>query len=117
MDLIFWVKLTHTLIFFCASACIIHVVYCGVADRTDKYLWASVAIVGAIGLIYAANGFECPVATLVYRLAGRRNVADIFLPDWFARNIVPVSTPIYLIGMALVARNWYRHRKSDKFIE
>jgi hypothetical protein len=117
MDWIFWTKLTHTLIFFLASGCIGHVVYCGVAGRTNRYLWASIGIVFAIGVIYAANGFECPLATVVHRLAGRRDVPDIFFPDWFANKIMPVSTVVYVIGVVLVSRSLYRDRKSDKRLQ
>ena len=111
MDWIFWIKLVHTLIFLFASGCILYVVYCGVAEKTSNYLWVSIGIVFAIGVIYAINGFECPLATLVHQLAGRRDIADIFFPDWFANKIMPVSTIIYLIGIALVFRNLYRDRK------
>ena len=108
MDWIYWVKLVHTVIFFFASACIMYVVYCGVVGKINSYLWASIGIVFIIGLIYAVNGFECPLSTLVHRLAGRRDVSDIYFPDWFARNIMPVSTVIYIVGVALVARHLYR---------
>ena len=114
MDWIFWTKLVHTLIFFFASGCIVYVVYCGVVDRTNRYLWAAIGIVLAIGVIYAANGFECPLATLVHRLAGRRDISDIFFPDWFAGNIMSVSTAIYILGVALAARNQYRKRQSAR---
>ena len=114
MDWIFWIKLVHTLIFFFASACIMYVLYCGVTGKTDTYLWKSAIIVFTIGLIYAINGFECPLTTLVYWLAGQRDVSDIFFPDWFARNIMLVSTVVYVAGIALVARNIYRERKSNK---
>ena len=114
MDSIFWVKLIHTLIFFFASICIAYVVYCGVSGKVNRYLWASIAIILLIGVSYAANGFECPLASLVYRLAGRRGVPDIFFPDWFASNIMPVSTVIFVIGAALVVRNRYFRRKSNK---
>ena len=114
MDWIFWTKLVHTLIFFFASGCIVYVVYCGVVDRTNRYLWAAIGIVLAIGVIYAANGFECPLATLVHRLAGRRDISDIFFPDWFTGNIMSVSTAIYILGVALAARNQYRKRQSAR---
>jgi hypothetical protein len=117
MDWIYWTKLAHTLIFFFASGCIMFIVYCGIVGKTSRYLWVSIGIVFVIGLIYAANDFECPMATLVYRLAGRRDVSDIFFPDGFARNIMPVSTVIYVIGIVLVARHQYREWKSNKRIQ
>jgi hypothetical protein len=111
MDWIYWTKLAHTRIFLFASACILYVVYCGIAGKTNKSLWASIAIVFVIGLTYAVNGFECPVATVVHYLAGRRDVSDILFPDWFARKIMPVSTIVYIAGIVLVARNRKRERK------
>ena len=111
MDWIYWTKLAHTLIFFLVSACILYVVYCGMTGKTNRYLIASLGIVLAVGAIYAINGFECPLATIVHQLAGRRDVPDIFFPDWFANKIMSVSTAIYLLGVVLVARNLYRDRR------
>ena len=112
MDIIYWIKLIHTLIFFLASVCIMYIVYCGVTGKINRYLWMAIGIIFAIGIIHAANGFECPLATLVHQLAGRHDVADIFLPDWFARNIMPVSTAIFFIGVVLLVRSEYRRRKA-----
>lgn len=116
MDWIFWTKLIHTIVFLFASSCIIYVVYCGVVGKTDRYLAWSVGIVFLIGIIYAINGFECPLATIVHKLAGRRDVPDIFFPDWFANRIMIVSTVIYIIGLMLVFKNLYRKRKSNRSI-
>ena len=111
--MIYWIKLIHTVIFFVAAVCILYIVYCGIAGKIDRYLWTAIGIIFAIGIIHAANGFECPLATLVHRLAGQRDVADIFLPDWFARNIMPVSAVIYAIGVVLIVRRQYRTRKAN----
>lgn len=110
MDWIYWTKLFHTLIFFVVSGCILYVVYCGITGRTNRFLWASSGFVLLIGVLYAINGFECLLATLVHRLAGRRDVSDIFLPDWIANKIMLVSTLVYLVGMILIAGNLYRER-------
>ena len=117
MDWIYWTRLVHTLIFFFASGCILYVVYCGIAGKTSRSLIVALGIVFAIGLIYAINGFECPLSTIVHQLAGRRDTPDIFFPDWFANKIMPVSTVIYLVGVVLVGRNLYRNRKSNKHLQ
>jgi hypothetical protein len=114
MDWIYWIRLVHTLIFFFVSICILYIVYCGAVGKINTYLWLALGFVFLIGLIYAGNGLECPLATLVHQLAGRRDVADIFFPDWFANKIMPVSTGVYVVGAALVARHLYRRRKSNK---
>ena len=114
MDWIYWIKLVHTLIFIFASSCIVYVVYCGFVGKLNNFLIASLGFVFAIGVIYAINGFECPLATIVHHLAGRRDIPEIFFPDWFANKIMPVSTTFYLIGAVLVARNLYRNKKSNR---
>ena len=60
---------------------------------------------------------ECPLASLVYRLAGHCGIPGIFFPDWFASKIMPVSAVVFVIGAALVVRNIYLHRKSNKQVE
>ncbi len=114
MDIIFWIKFFHTLIFVLASLCIMYIVYCGIAGKITRYLWMAMGIIFSIGIIHAANGFECPLTTLVHQLTGRRDVADIFLPDWLARNIMPVSTAIFVIGVVLIVRGEYRRRKANR---
>ena len=110
MDWIYWLQLLHTGVFFFASGCVLYVVYCGLVGQTNVFLWASMGIASLIGAANFLNGFECPLTTLIYHLAGRRDIADIFLPDWFARLIMPVSAVIFTVGVALVARNHYRRR-------
>ena len=111
--MIFWIKLLHTLIFAVASACILYIVYCGISGKVNRYLWLAIGTIFAIAIIHAVNGFECPLATLVHRLAGRSDVSDIFLPDWIARNIMPVSTAIFVIGIVLIVGGEYRRRKAQ----
>jgi hypothetical protein len=113
MDWIAWIKLVHTLVFLIASSCIVYIVYCGLIGKLTSLLWTALWLVLAIGLIYAANGFECPLATLVHQLAGRRDVADIYFPDWFANKIMPVSAAVYVLGVVLVGWRWYRARRSN----
>ena len=114
MDWIYWIKLLHTLIFIFVSFCIMYIVYCGIVGKINNFLWVALGLVFAIGLIYAINGFECPLATLVHRFAGRSDVADIFFPGWFARRIMPVSTFVYLVGVVLVVRHLARRRSEAR---
>lgn len=110
MNWIYWLQVFHTGVFFFASGCVLYVVYCGVVGRTNAFLWASMGIASLIGAANFLNGFECPLTTLIYHLAGSRDIADIFLPDWFARLIMPVSAAVFAVGVALVARNHYLRR-------
>ena len=112
MDFIFWLKLVHTAIFLFASFCIGYVVYCGFYNKSGSFLKISHAVVLSIGIAYVANGFECIISTLVHDIAGRRDDSDIFFPDWFARNIVPVSTVVYLVGVSAIIRNSVMKKRS-----
>jgi len=68
-------------------------------------------VVSLSGVAYAVKGFERLLSSIIYRLAGRRDLADIFLSDWLALKIMPVSTPVFLIGTTLVVRNLCVQRK------
>ena len=63
-------------------------------------------MVTAETLIFAGNGFRCPLTQVAERLhAEQGSVTDIYLPRWFARNLPAIHVP--LIGLAgfLHARN------------
>jgi len=114
MDWIYWLQVLHTGVFFMASGCVLYVVYCGLVGQTNVFLWTSMGVASLVGAANFLNGFECPLTSLIYHLAGRRDIADIFLPDWFARLIMPVSAVVFTVGVALVARNHYRVRYGDE---
>jgi hypothetical protein len=56
-------------------------------------------------VVYAGNGFVCPLTPLAERLGATDGaVSDIFLPDWVARKLAWIATPILVGGLALNAR-------------
>jgi hypothetical protein len=82
------------------------------AARRAACFFGSIAIPSLIGVLWWLNGRECLLSSLIYRLAGGDHTrADIFLPDRMARLIMPVSTPLLVLAVALVlwrqmARRW-----------
>jgi hypothetical protein len=107
------IKTLHTLVFLAASGCILYALRCGATGRASRSLlrW-SIAIPTLIGVLWWLNGRECLLSSLIDRLAGGDHTrADIFLPDPMARLIMPVSTPLLVLAVALVlwrqmARRW-----------
>jgi uncharacterized protein YndB with AHSA1/START domain len=100
------VKAIHTLAWFSIEACMVYVLYAGFAGRSDRRAGVAAAVVGAECLIFAGNGFRCPLTAVAERLGAERgSVTDIYLPQWFARNLPAIHVP--LIGLAgfLHARN------------
>jgi uncharacterized protein YndB with AHSA1/START domain len=100
------VKTIHTLAWFSIEACMAYVLYAGFARRSDRRAGIAAGVVAAETLIFAGNGFRCPLTQVAQRLGAERgSVTDIYLPRWLARNLPAIHVP--LIGLAgfLHARN------------
>ena len=107
------VKALHSLIFFVLQSAIAYLVYTGLRGRTDRRTAIASAVVGGECLIYAANGFHCPLTGLAEDLgAARGSVTDIFLPRWLASNIARIYGPLFAVGLYLHARNLARRPES-----
>lgn len=103
----------HTLAWFSIEACMAYVLYAGFARRSDRRAGIAAGVVAAETLIFAGNGFRCPLTQVAERLGAEHgSVTDIYLPRWFARNLPAIHVP--LIGLAgyLHARNL--PRRQDK---
>ncbi|HEX2906235.1 MAG TPA: hypothetical protein VHO69_05200 [Phototrophicaceae bacterium] len=107
---LFLIKLFHTLVFLFMSACILYIVAAGL---TRTYDWKLAVAFGAItleGIVYFGNGRRCPLTDLALRYGdqtGNDLLADIFLPDWAARKIFPVSSVILLISIVLLIGRYF----------
>ncbi len=100
------VKAIHTLAWFSIEACMVYVLYAGFARRSDRHAAIAAGVVAAESLIFAGNGFRCPLTQVAKRLGAEQgSVTDIYLPRWFAHNLPAIHVP--LIGLAgfLHARN------------
>ena len=64
-------------------------------------------MVGGECLVFAADGFRCPLTGLAEEAgAASGSVTDIYLPQWFARNLPAIHVPLLLLigwlhGLAL----------------
>jgi hypothetical protein len=93
------VKVVHTLAWFSLEASMVYVLYAGFARRSDRRAGIAAAVVAGESLIFAGNGFRCPLTSVAERLgADRGSVTDIYLPRWFAQNLPAIHVP--LIGLA-----------------
>ena len=62
------VKAIHTLAWFSIEACMVYVLYAGFARRSDRRAGIAAAVVAAESLIFAGNGFRCPLTQVAERL-------------------------------------------------
>jgi hypothetical protein len=107
------VKTVHTLAWLSVEACVIYALYAGFAGRTGKRAAAAGAVVAGEALLFAGNGFRCPLTELAGRLGAESgSVTDIFLPKWLARNLPTIHAPLLVLTVYLHVRNLRRSRSA-----
>jgi len=100
------IKLIHTLIWFSIESCTAYVLWTGFMRRSDRRAAIAASVVAGETVIFAANGFRCPLAQVAERLgANYGSVTDIYLPRWFAHNLPAIHVPLIVLAGHLHARN------------
>jgi hypothetical protein len=106
------VKVVHTLAWFSIECCMVYLLYAGFAQRTDRRAAVAAVVVGSESLIFAANGFRCPLTDVAESLGAEDgSVTDIYLPRWFAHDLPAIHAPLILLAAFLHGRN-LRQRRS-----
>ncbi len=113
--LLFLIKLVHTIAFAVIAGAIAQVFVDGCRGRPSRRTAAATGVALAESAVYAGNGFVCPLTPLAERYGARRgSVTDIFLPDWFARNLTWISSSILIVGVGLNLRAMRRAARSGQ---
>jgi hypothetical protein len=101
---IFQIKVVHTVIFWVLSVCVIYVLFSGVADRVTSWTYVAILLLLVESVVLVTFRWTCPLTLLAERQgAVRGEVADIFLPKWFANRIFPICGTLFGIAVILVA--------------
>jgi hypothetical protein len=96
------VKTVHTIAWLSIESCLLAVLYTGVTGRAGRRTAMAAAVVTGETLIFAANGFRCPLTIVAERLGAERgSVTDIYLPRWLARNLPAIHVPLLLLAVFL----------------
>ena len=108
-DAVAAIKTVHTFAWASIEACVLYVLHAGFAGRTDKRVGIAAVVVVGESLVFAGNGFRCPLTELAERYGAERgSVTDIYLPKWFAQNIPAIHAPLLVLITYLHARNLRR---------
>jgi hypothetical protein len=108
------IKAVHTLAWFSIESCMVYLLYAGAAGRADRRAALAGAVVTCESLVFAANGFRCPLTGLAERLgAAHGSVTDIWLPRWFAHNLPAIHLPLLAAAAYLNGRNLRRLHHAD----
>jgi hypothetical protein len=103
------IKAVHTVAWASIEACVGYLLWSGVRGRSDGRVAAAAAVVVGECAVFAADGFRCPLTGLAERAgAASGSVTDIYLPQWFARNLPAFHLPLLVLIGWLHRRSWRR---------
>ena len=112
------IKAFHTLAWGSIEWCVLYVLYAGLRGRGGKSVGIAGAIVAGEVLVFAGNGFRCPLTKLAERYGAQSgSVTDIYLPKWFAHNMPAIHTPLLVLMTYLHARNLWRSRQTPPTLD
>ena len=107
------IKVFHTLVWLSIESCVVYVLYEGFAGRTGRRAGVAGAVVAGEVLVFAANGFRCPLTDLAERHgADSGSVTELYLPRWFAHNMPAIHVPVLILTAYLHARNIRQQRRT-----
>ena len=107
------IKVVHTLAWASFESCVLYVLVAGLAGRTDRRVAIAGAVIAGESLVFAVNGFRCPLTELAERYGAERgSVTDIYLPTWFAHRIPAIHAPLLIVMAYLHSRNLRRSRQA-----
>ena len=109
------IKAIHTLAWFSIELCMVYLLYTGFAKRSDGSVVVAAVVVGGESLIFAANGFRCPLSQLAESFGAVNNsVTDIYLPRWFAHYLPAIHVPLIVLAVFLHGRNLLQQGKRGR---
>ncbi len=112
---LWFIKAVHSLAFMVIATAGPMVLADGATARPRRRTAVAGAIAVTECVVYAANGFTCPLTPIAKSLGDARgSVSDIFLPDWFARNLPVIGSTILVTGIALNVRAIVRARSAAR---
>jgi hypothetical protein len=100
---LFFIKAIHTIIFFFQLACIIYLLYAGIARI---YHWTVLVATAAIvinGIALLLNRWRCPLTTFAERQGAEKGgVTDLFLPATIADNVFRIALVLFPAELILL---------------
>ena len=88
----------HTAAWYSIESCVAYLLSSGATGRSDRRAGAAAVVVAGECLVFAADGFRCPMTGLAEAAgAASGSVTDIYLPAWFARNLPAVHLPLLVL--------------------
>ena len=98
------IKIIHSAIWLIMVLSIFYILYAGIANKIDIYLWFASGIMLFELLVLAINKGSCPLTLVAKDIKKTKyeNGDDIFLPKWVAINNKAIFGTLLLIGFLLI---------------
>ena len=97
------IKLFHTAIWCVFVTAILYVVYAGLFDRVNIWVWLCIILVFIEGIVLMICKGKCPFTILGHKYTKNPQIGfDIFLPVWLAKNNKIIFSTLFAIGLGLV---------------
>ncbi|WP_165185462.1 hypothetical protein [Caulobacter soli] len=102
------VRAVHTAIYVVMALASLVVLYAGLTGAHGPWLWIASGLVAVESVVFATNGFRCPLTAIAIRYGATKEGAfDTFFPERITRYTFRVFGPIILLGFALLAVRWW----------
>ncbi|WP_455423616.1 hypothetical protein [Arthrobacter zhaoxinii] len=93
----------------------LYVLYSGGRKRSDRRAGIAAAVVAVEILVFAGNGFHCPLTAVARNLGDSTgSVTDIYLPQWLAKNLPAIHVPLIIAAVVLHWRNISARKAADE---
>lgn len=103
------VKVLHSVLVVVMAVASTTVLVAGLSGRRDLWLALSLALVGAEGVVYVANGWRCPLTQLAQRLGdatGHDWLFERLLPEAYVLRVAPFFAWVTALGLLAFVLRW-----------
>ena len=97
-------RAVHGLITVAFLLAIVHVWWCALTGRRDRWLRVAVAALVAEGALVTLNGGDCPLGGLQDRLEDPVPLFELVLSPTAARRAIPILGAVAGAGIVLLSR-------------
>lgn len=106
VDTLFWLKLSHTIIWAFFVGCILAIPITAQLGQFHLTLIFIVCVCVEVAVLLL-NRWKCPLSNVAENLTEERQENfDIFLPIWIARNNKQIFGSLFVLGLIYAALKW-----------
>ncbi len=98
------IRALHTAIYLVMVSAIFVLLYAGVTGYAGVWLWVALGLLAAETVVFAGNGFRCPLTALAVRYGATAGYAfDTFLPERATRYTFRFFGSLMAAGLLILA--------------